>query len=153
LGMRTGFQTVTVGHSRDPLDTNTPVQVVPESTFAAVPHPSALLVPGGGVSTIKALGDEALLGYVRAAAERAEFVAAVGTGTLFLAATGLLQGRRATTHWAYRRILENLGATYDPQRWVEDGRLTDEASARQVQRALDYDPQPPFGRLHYDDMG
>jgi transcriptional regulator GlxA family with amidase domain len=91
----------------------------------------------------------------------------VGTGSLVLAATGLLQGRRATTHWAYRRILENLGATYDPRRWVEDGRFvtsggtsggidmalhlvakhTSERSARHVQLWVEYDPQPPFGPL------
>src|SRR5918911_934254 len=65
LGISTGFQTVTVGHSRDPLDTNTPVKVIPESTFAEVSRPSALLVPGGGWSTIRAMGDDALLGYVR----------------------------------------------------------------------------------------
>jgi hypothetical protein len=86
---------------------------------------------------------------------------------------GLLEGRQATTHWAASRALESLGATYQRKRWVEDGkfimsagvsagidmglylaaRLTDEASARQVQLWLDYDPQPPFGRLNYDDMG
>ena len=167
LGISTGFQTVTVGHSRAPVDTNTPVKVIPESTFAEVPHPFALLVPGGGLNTIRAMGDDALLGYVRAAAERAEFVASVGTGSLILASTGLLQGRRATTHWAYRRILENLGATYDPRRWVEDGRFvtsggtsggidmalhlvakhTTERSARHVQLWIEYDPQPPFGPL------
>jgi hypothetical protein len=78
-----------------------------------------------------------------------------------------------TTHWAATTALESLGATYQRKRWVEDGkfimsagvsagidmglylaaRLTDEASARQVQLWLDYDPQPPFGRLNYDDMG
>jgi transcriptional regulator GlxA family with amidase domain len=78
----------------------------------------------------------------------------------------------AATHWTSRKILESFGATYQRERWVEDGkfitsagvsagidmglelaaRLTDEASARQVQLWLDYDPQPPFGRLDYEDM-
>jgi len=47
----------------------------------------------------------------------------VCTGALVLAATGLLEGHQATTHWAYHRLLERLGATYLPQRWVEDGKL------------------------------
>lgn len=167
LGLKTGFRTVTVGRRRVPVDADTPMRVIPQSTFDAVSHPAALLVPGGGLSTIRAMGDETLLGYVRSAAERAEFVAAVGTGALILAAAGLLQGRRATTHWAYRGILENLGATYVQSRWVEDGtvvtsggtsggidmalhlvaRHRDERSARQVQLWVEYDPQPPFGHI------
>ena len=100
-------------------------------------------------------------------------MASVCTGALILASVGLLEGRQATTHWACYRVLESFGATYQRKRWVEDGkfitsagvsagidmgiylaaRLTDEASARQAQLRLDYDPQPPFGRLDYDDMG
>lgn len=167
LGLKTGFRTVTVGRHCAPMASDTPLKVIPESTFAEAPHPSALLVPGGGVNTISALGDEALLGYVRAAAEQAELVASVGTGSLILAAAGLLRGRRATTHWTYRGILENLGARYVQSRWVEDGPFvtsggtsggidmalhlvanhTNEHSARQVQLWIEYDPQPPFGPL------
>ena len=67
-------------------------------------------------------------------------------------------------------MLEHFGARYLPQRWVQDGRfimsagvsagidmalylvakLTDEATARRVQLALDYDPQPPFGRIAWE---
>jgi transcriptional regulator GlxA family with amidase domain len=91
---------------------------------------------------------------------------------LVLAAAGLLEGRQATTHWAYHRLLERLGATYLPQRWVEDGkfitsagvsagidmalalvaRLTDEPTARRVQLAIEYDPHPPFGPIDWDQV-
>ena len=167
LGLKTGFRTVTVGQHRAPVDADTPLKVIPQRAFAEVPHPSALLVPGGGLSTIRAMGDETLLGYVRAAAEGAELMASVGAGSLILAAAGLLNGRRATTHWAYRGILENLGARYAQSRWVEDGpfvtsggtsggidmalhlvaQRTNEHSARQVQLWVEYDPQPPFGPI------
>ena len=45
------------------------------------------------------------------------------TGALILAAVALLEGRQATTHWAYHRPLERLGAPYVPQRWVEDSKF------------------------------
>jgi len=86
---------------------------------------------------------------------------------LLLAAAGPLQGHRATTHWAYHRFLNRLGATYVPQRWVQDARyltgagvsagidtalqlaatLTNDEVARMVQLAIEYDPHPPHGGI------
>lgn len=168
LRLNTGFHPVTVAARRAPLESDTPAKVIPQSTFDALPQPDALLVPGGGgLSTITAMGDEQLLAYVRDTAEKAELVASVGTGALILAAAGLLTDRRATTHWAYRRVLEHLGATYVERRWVEDGRFATaggtsggidmalhlvakhkgERAARRVQLWIEYDPQPPFGAM------
>ena len=65
--LRTGFRTVTVGPSRDPVAAETPLELIPESTFDQVPHPFGIVVPGGGIRTIAAMGDEALLGYLGAA--------------------------------------------------------------------------------------
>jgi transcriptional regulator GlxA family with amidase domain len=172
LGLRTGFRTVTVGERREPVAADTPMKLVPESTFEEISQPFGILVPGGGLSTITAMGDEKLLEYVRSAAQGAELVGSVGAGSLILAAAGLLEGRQATTHWAYRRILENLGATYVQGRWVEDGKFItsggtsggidmglhlvgkhkDERSARQVQLWVEYDPQPPFGNIDRSDV-
>jgi len=167
IGLKTGFRTVILAERRDPVDTDTSIKLVPESTFDEVPQPFGILVPGGGLGTIRALGDETLLGYVRSAGESANLVCSVGTGSLLLATAGLLEGRKATTHWAYRRILENLGATYAEKRWIEDGKYItsggtsggvdmglhlvgkhkDERSARQVQLWVEYDPEPPFGAI------
>jgi transcriptional regulator GlxA family with amidase domain len=96
-------------------------------------------------------------------------VTSVCTGALILGAAGLLEGRKATTHWAYYKLLERLGATYLPKRWVEDGkfitsagvsagidmalflaaRLTNESAARLVQLGIEYDPHPPFGGIDW----
>jgi transcriptional regulator GlxA family with amidase domain len=171
LGVKTGFRTITVGVRREPVDADTPVKLIPESTFDESPRPFGIIVPGGGPSTITAMGDEKLLGYVRSAAEGAELVGSVGNGSLILAAAGLLDGRQATTHRAYRRILENLGATFAQKRWVEDDKFItsggtsggidmalhllakhmNERSARQVQLWVEYDPQPPFGNIEWSD--
>jgi putative intracellular protease/amidase len=165
-----GYRTTVVWARREPVPTDAGVAVVPDRTFEEVPHPAIVLVPGGAIPTIRAMSDPLVRDYVRSAAASAELVTSVCTGSLILGAVGLLEGRDATTNWFYSGILENLGATYHQRRWVEDGnlimsagvsagidmalhlaaRLTDEATARRVQRAIDYDPQPPWGGIDYD---
>jgi transcriptional regulator GlxA family with amidase domain len=167
------YRTVIVGKRVEPTDTDIRVKMIPTHSFEEVPHPSVLLVPGGGVPTLRAMSNEPIRSYVRSAAETAEVAGSVCTGALILGSVGLLEGRQATTHWAYYKILEELGAKYVRKRWVEDGkficsagvsagidmalaltaRLTDEETARQVQRSLGYDPHPPFGGIDYDHLG
>jgi transcriptional regulator GlxA family with amidase domain len=166
------YRTVVVGERVDPTDTDIRVKMIPTHTFEEVPHPSVLLVPGG-VPTLRAMSNEPIRNYVRSAAETAEVAGSICTGALILGSVGLLEGRQATTHWAFYKILEQLGAKYVRKRWVEDGkficsagvsagidmalqltaRLTDESTARRVQRSLGYDPHPPFGGIDYDHLG
>jgi transcriptional regulator GlxA family with amidase domain len=163
------FRTVTVAERSEPVDTDVHVQMIPDLTFDEVPHPTVLVVPGGRMPTIRAMSDPAIRGYVRTAGASAEIVASVCTGSLILASVGLLEGRQATTNWFFSNTLERFGATYLQQRWVEDGkfimsagvsagidmglylaaRLTDEDTARRVQLAMDYAPQPPFGPIDW----
>jgi transcriptional regulator GlxA family with amidase domain len=167
------YRTVIVGERVEPTDTDIRVKMIPTHAFEEMPHPSVLLVPGGGVPTLRAMRNEPIRNYVRSAAETADVAGSVCTGALILGSVGLLEGRQATTHWAYYKILEELGAKYVRQRWVEDGkficsagvsagidmalalaaRLTSEETARQVQRSLGYDPHPPFGGIDYDHLG
>jgi len=169
------YRTVVVAERVEPMDTDIPgeMKVLPNKTFEEVPHPFAFIVPGGVMPTIRAMGDEAIRGYVRSAAETAEVVGSVCTGACVLASVGLLEGRQATTHWAFYKVLEQFGAKYVRKRWVEDGkficsagvsagidmalqlaaRLTDEQTAREVQYRLGYDPEPPFGGIDYEHIG
>ncbi|MGY1638914.1 DJ-1/PfpI family protein [Geodermatophilus sp. SYSU D00742] len=163
------YRTVVVGARTEPVVTDLPLHLVADRTFAEVPHPDVLVVPGGRSGTIRAMRDAGVRAYVRNAAASADVVGSVCTGSLVLGAVGLLEGRQATTNWFFAGVLEPLGATYHRQRWLEDGDvtmsagvsagidwalhlvadLTDEATARRVQLALDYDPQPPFGGIDW----
>ncbi|SDW35345.1 DJ-1/PfpI family protein [Amycolatopsis xylanica] len=163
------YRAVTVSERKEPIGTDTPMSLLATHTFAEIPKPAAVVVPGGGTPTIRALTDETLLSYLRGAAERAEFVTSVCTGSMILGAAGLLDGREATTHWLYRETLKEFGATPVAKRWVEDGpvitaagvsagidlalhlvgRIAGDEVQRGVQFMIEYDPEPPLGPLDW----
>ncbi|MBO1331347.1 DJ-1/PfpI family protein [Streptomyces sp. VRA16 Mangrove soil] len=167
--MDPSFEVVVVGRDLSPLGTDTPLKVTPSHTFDQVADPFALLVPGGTEPTLAALADESLLDWIRQAARTAEVVGSVCTGSLLLGAAGLLEGRKATTHWGVRDLLAKFGATPVAERWVQDGpvltaagvsagidmalhlveRLAGEQTARMVQLFIEYDPQPPLGGIDW----
>ena len=174
LKVGTPYRTIVVGDRIEPVPTDTTLRMLPAATFADVPAPFGVVVPGGGEATLEAMKDASLMAWVRSATLGAEVVGSTGNGALVLAAAGLLTGRRAATHWAYAQVLENLGATYVDDMWLEDGkfltaaggtagldamlhltaRLKSESRARLAQLAMEYDPQPPFAidRSRGDDM-
>ncbi len=124
-----------------------------------------LFVPGGTVGTIAALGDDEVLSFLRDRAPKSRYVTSVCTGSLVLAAAGLLEGYRATSHWLVLDLLKNYGATPERRRVVEDrnritgagvtagldfalaltARLAGENYAKAEQLNIEYDPHPPFG--------
>jgi transcriptional regulator GlxA family with amidase domain len=164
------YRTVSVAERVEPIDSDTPMALIPDKAFEEVPDPFALIVPGGGMDALKAMGDERLLDYLRFASHGAEVVASVSTGAFPLAAAGLLEGKRAATHPSYGGLLEKLGANYVHGDWVEDGRflttagasggidmalymvakLKNEREAKSIQTVIEYDPHPPFGGLEQD---
>jgi transcriptional regulator GlxA family with amidase domain len=170
--MAPAFRPVVVAEQAGPVMTDIGVRMVPNATFADLPHPDAFFVPGGDVPTLNAMSNPAIRQYIRTAAKSAEWIVSVCTGALLLAAVGLLEGREVTTHWAYAGYLKELGARYVQKRWTANGtiinsagvsagidmalymvsRLTDEETARRVQWLIQYDPQPPFGGIDYQHL-
>jgi transcriptional regulator GlxA family with amidase domain len=168
-GLPAPYRTTVVGARIEAMPSDTPLRVTPDATFADVPRPFAIVVPGGSAGTIRAMADPDVQGYIRSAGETAEIVGSVCTGAMVLAAAGLLEGRQATTHWAFAEHLNLLGATYQRKRWVEDGkfitaagvsagidmalqlasRLAGEDYARRIQAVLEYDPEPPLGPMDW----
>lgn len=132
--------------------------------IAAVETCALLLVPGG-YGTLQAMADAHLLQHLRRLAETAQQVVSVCTGSLVLGAAGLLRGRRAACHWAWRDLLAEFPAvTPDAGRIVHDGKfwsgggvtagidvalavLAERAGAeyaQAVQLGIEYAPAPPF---------
>jgi transcriptional regulator GlxA family with amidase domain len=131
--------------------------------LAEVMEPDILLVPGGE-GTRPLMEDEAVLSWLRAVDEKTKWTTSVCTGALLLGAAGLLEGRRATTHWLFLERLRELGADPVGGRFVEDGKYVTAAGvsagidmalhlvsreagpdlAEAVQLGIEYDPQPPF---------
>lgn len=126
-----------------------------------------VLVHPGGVGTRTLLHDHEHLAWVRAQRATVPLMTSVCTGALVYAAAGLLRSRPATTHWAALDELRALDPSIEVRehdRWVDDGdlitaagvsagidmalhlvaRLTNPDRARQIQRAIQYDPEPPI---------
>jgi transcriptional regulator GlxA family with amidase domain len=128
-----------------------------------VGSPDIVLVPGGEGSE-EAMEDEAILSWLRAVDAGTKWTTSVCTGSLVLGAAGLLEGKRATSHWLFLERLGELSADAVGGRFVEDGKIVTAAGvsagidmalhlvgreagpevAQAVQLGIEYDPQPPF---------
>src|SRR5690606_35581868 len=123
-----------------------------------------LICVPGGINATKVALDQAFTGEIRRLALGAKYVTSVCTGSLILAAAGLLTGRRAACHWGYADLLAVFGAIHDPARVVRDGNIITgggvtagidfaltvlaeiggEELAQTIQLGLEYAPAPPF---------
>jgi cyclohexyl-isocyanide hydratase len=120
LGFVPDFEVVTVAKSKDPIVTDTKLRIVPDHDFESCP-PVDILVVGGGIDPSSEMSDRAVMDWFRSVAETAEYITSVCTGSLILAEAGLLDGYKATTHWAYKEQL----ASYDAVQLGEGRVVTD----------------------------
>jgi cyclohexyl-isocyanide hydratase len=90
--------------------------LVPTHTFADCPPLDLICIPGGASGVVRAIADRETVEFVRRQASTAKYVTSVCTGAFVLGMAGLLQGRRATTHWAYTDLLPLVGATHEKAR-------------------------------------
>lgn len=132
------FHVFTVAKSKDPVTATGGLVVVPHHSFADAPRIDLLVVPGG-FGTRPLLHDEETLDWIRRTAAAARQVTSVCTGALLLGQAGLLQGKRATTHWAALDLLESLGTGAEVQRElrvVDDGIITSAGVASGIDMAF-----------------
>lgn len=138
-------------------------------TFDETPKPDMLLVPGSTADTTTAMADKALLKWLQKAHETTQLTLSVCSGSLVLAAAGILDGHPATSHWIAQSALKQFGA--EPRkndRIVESGKiitaagvsagidlglhiakkLHGEAMAQKIQLLIEYDPMPPVDAGH-----
>ena len=117
------FRVFTVGRKREAVTATGGLVVVPNHSFADTPRIDLLVVPGG-FGARELLNDAETLDWIRWAASGARLVTSVCTGALLLAQAGLLEGKRATTHWGALLTLDSLGKgvrVERTQRLVDDG--------------------------------
>jgi cyclohexyl-isocyanide hydratase len=162
-----GAQVHIAAKALDPVMSDCGLALMPTTTLAACPKLDMICVPGGfGVAN--AFADAETLEFVQQQAAGAEIVSSVCTGAFILGVAGLLEGKRATTHWAYHHLLPAVGAVPVAQRVVRDGNvftgggvtagidfaltviseLNGPEAAQRIQLAIEYDPSPPFTSGH-----
>lgn len=159
-----GASVTFVGKERGPIRTDTGMlSLSADKTLEEVTQTDILLVPGGLAGTYSAAKDEAILNWVRPIHQTTRWTTSVCTGAIILGAAGILDGLRATSHWYARKQLDQYGATYVPERFVEEGKIVTAAGvsagidmalwlsgkllgrqlAQAIQLGIEYDPQPP----------
>ncbi|MBC9724272.1 DJ-1/PfpI family protein [Streptomyces sp. TRM68367] len=164
LGRLPDAETVFVGERTGPFRTDTgSLAITADKTLADVPSPDIVVVPGGPGQTPQ-MENGALLDWLRAADATSTWTTSVCTGSLLLAAAGLLKGRRATSHWLALDHLKPFGAEPTGERVVFEGkyvtaagvssgidmgltllgRIAGDDHAQAVQLATEYDPRPPY---------
>jgi transcriptional regulator GlxA family with amidase domain len=146
------FEVFTVAKTKEPVNATGGIVLVPRHSFADAPRIDLLLVPGG-FGTRPLLQDAETIDWIRRTAASAKRTASVCTGALLLARAGLLDGRRATTHWGAFGLLASLAKDVHVDRearFVDDGVMTSAGVASGMDLAL-HIVETVFGRAVADE--
>jgi putative intracellular protease/amidase len=164
LGRVPGFEITFVAKEPGPVRTEQrTLAMTADAAVADHPHPDIVVVPGG-FGTRDLFEDEEITGWLREAHEHSKWTTSVCTGSLLLAAAGILDGVDAATHWLAVDELAALGAVPVPERVVQRGKImtaagvssgidmalrlvaleTNDFVAQAVQLGIEYDPEPPY---------
>lgn len=166
LGLMPELNVYTFARTTEPIASDTGMKLIADYDLESVPQPDILIV-GGGANPLSEMSDETVIGTLRKLADSAELVTSVCDGALILAQAGLLDGYRATTHWAYLDLLRHypgIEVCGDERVVTDRSRMTgggctsaldfsfslinavigpDAAAAAEL--IFQYDPQPLFG--------
>ena len=164
--LRGDARTVLLAERDAPVRCAKGMRVLPDATLADAPELDVVLVPGGQ-GTRREVTNPALIDWLRRVEPRATWMTSVCTGALLLCEAGFAAGRSVTTHWAFvedlRKRYPDVGVR-DDVRYARDGKLAtaagvsagidlalwlcgqlwDPATARHVQRYMQYEPAPPY---------
>ncbi|MGH2772116.1 MAG: DJ-1/PfpI family protein [Actinomycetota bacterium] len=158
-----GYEIAWIAETPETVTAHRGLRIVPDVTFEEAPALEVIVVPGGPGYAVQ-MENESMLAFLRKAAVGARIVSSVCTGSLILAGAGLLEGKKATTHWMAMDRLGQLGAIPVAERVVADGNVVTAAgvsagidmalilaanlagpeAAQTIQLNIEYDPQPPF---------
>ena len=153
-----------VGKNLTPIVSSEGLIITPTTKLDNCSVLDVICVPGGGMGQIEVMQDAEILDFLQQQATIAKYITSVCTGSLILAAANLLQGYKATCHWAFREQLATLGVNVVNQRVVVDrdritgagvtsgidlgltllGLLCGEDTAKMAQLMMEYHPEPPF---------
>jgi cyclohexyl-isocyanide hydratase len=158
-----GLEVLLISETIKPVRSDHGLMLTPDRSFEKCPQLDILFVPGGN-GIYEAIQNKKLIQFLQKQARLAEYVTSVCTGSLILAAAGLLNGYQATTHWLSLNLLRLFEVKVIEQRIVVDrnritgggvtsgidfglfvaAKLFGEKEAKEVQLMMEYDPLPPF---------
>lgn len=154
-----------VAMKRGPVTTDTRfLTLLADHDLSQVNRADLLLIPGSTISFIKEAQNKALLDWIRQLHQTTTWTTSVCSGSVILAAAGLLKGLQATSHWGATHLLNQYGAQPVAKRYVQQGKLVTaagvstgidmalflvgqiagEQQAKAQQLVIEYDPKPPF---------
>ena len=166
LGLMPELNVYTFARTTEPFMSDTGMKLIADYDLDSVPQPDILIV-GGGANPVSEMADDSVIAALRRLGASAELVTSVCDGSLILAQAGLLDGYRATTHWAYVDLLcryPGIDVSADERIVLDRNRMSaagctsavdfafaliaaviSPEAAAAAELAFQYDPQPPIG--------